>query len=93
MNDPLVCDTPDSIKAYRLLALKGALTLETKGMCLSGNRRASVMVRTHLTSVGVKPPRNKLLLLATYITWLRANDYLPKLPALRSAEFYAAANP
>jgi hypothetical protein len=32
MNDMIVADTPEKINAFRLLALKGALKLETLGM-------------------------------------------------------------
>jgi hypothetical protein len=28
----IICDTPDKVNAFRLLALKGALKLETLGM-------------------------------------------------------------
>ncbi len=32
MNNTIICDTPEKINAFRLLALKGALKLETLGM-------------------------------------------------------------
>ena len=32
MNEPIICNTPEKIKAYRLLALKGALKLELAGL-------------------------------------------------------------
>ena len=32
MNDAIICDTPDKVQAYHLLALKAALSLEVKGM-------------------------------------------------------------
>ena len=43
MNETIVCDTPDKINAFRLLALKGALYLETKGMSRRGRSAYSIV--------------------------------------------------
>lgn len=45
MNNIIVCDTPDKINAFRLLALKGALGLEVKGLRRSRGPSALSMVK------------------------------------------------
>lgn len=39
----IICDTPESIDAFRLLALKGALKLEVLGMTRSGSSAYSIV--------------------------------------------------
>jgi len=41
----MICDTPEKINAFRLLALKGALTLETKGLKRRGQSALSIVKR------------------------------------------------
>jgi hypothetical protein len=67
----IVCDTPESINAFRLLALKGALRLETIGLKRRG-MPASEIVRQEIGS----KIRNKVALLAEYEKWLRAKGIL-----------------
>ena len=64
---PLVFDTPEKVNAYRLIALKHALRLETKGMRTSKWTTAAIQVRA---TMGVKT-KNKRKLLAQYEEWLR----------------------
>ncbi len=71
MNNPLIADTPETVAAFRLLALKGALKLETKGLKMSRGVRASVMVRTILKEAGKGAPQDKALLLAAFEAHLR----------------------
>jgi hypothetical protein len=72
MNDAIICDTPDKIFAFRLLALKGALKLETRGLRVSRGVNAANTVR-HL--IGSRT-RNKVDLLAEYETFLKSNGIL-----------------
>jgi hypothetical protein len=39
----IVCDTPEKIEAFRLLALKGALSLEVKGLKRRGRSALSIV--------------------------------------------------
>jgi hypothetical protein len=39
----IVCDTPEKIEAFRLLALRGALSLETKGLKRRGRSVLSII--------------------------------------------------
>jgi hypothetical protein len=41
----IVCDTPDKIEAFRLLALRGALKLECKGLRRKGQSVATLVKR------------------------------------------------
>jgi hypothetical protein len=41
----IVCDTPDKIEAFRLLALRGALKLECKGLRRKGQSVATLIKR------------------------------------------------
>lgn len=79
MSQTIIADTPEKIAAYRLLALKGALFLETKGMKARG-RAASVIVREVLKEAKKKAPANKEKLLECFIAHLRENGILPALP-------------
>lgn len=65
MNSIIICDTPDKINAYRLLAMKSALKLESIGLRHSRGSVAK-LVREELKSKGKKAPANKALLLAEY---------------------------
>lgn len=72
MNQSLVASTPDQIFAYRLLALRAGLKLESLGMTLSRKEKASKIVR-HLMSTRT---RNLKDLLAEYESFLRSNGFL-----------------
>jgi len=76
MNSTCVADTPEKIAAFQLLALKGALKLETKGMIMSRGRKASVMVRQVLKEAGKAAPSNKVDLLAAFENHLRSEGIL-----------------
>lgn len=67
----IIADTPETVNAFRLLALKGALKLETKGLQMSRGKKASVMVREILKEAGKGAPANKVLLLAAFEAHLR----------------------
>ena len=71
-NGTLVFDTPKGIEAFRLLALKGALKLETLGLRASRGYLASVQVRKIIGS----KTRNKEMLLQEYLFWLRERGIL-----------------
>lgn len=81
-NGSVIADTPEKIEAFRLLALKGALKLETKGLQMSRGRKASVMVRDYLKSKGQKTPSNKIELLGLFEQYLHANGILYHNPTL-----------
>ena len=49
MNE-ITCNTPESIEAFRLLAIKGALKLESLGMRMSRGRSALSVVK----AMGIK---------------------------------------
>lgn len=68
---PTTIDTPEGINAYRLLALKGALKLETLGMRHSRANVAQIVRGI----VGVKT-RNKRDLLVQYEQHLRDQGIL-----------------
>ena len=69
MNDMIIADTPEKINAFRLLALKGALKMETLGMTRRGPSAYSIVKKEfgfkgskqkvydqyiqHLTEIGV----------------------------------------
>lgn len=61
----IVCDTPDKIQAFRLLALKNALKLETKGLKMSRGRSALSIVKAEFglkgTAKTVLPQFEKIL--------------------------------
>jgi anion-transporting ArsA/GET3 family ATPase len=70
-NSAIIIDTPAGIAAYRLLAIKSALKLETKGLQMSRGVKASVIARDELKKAGKAAPANKAKLLATFETHLR----------------------
>lgn len=76
MSSTNIADTPEKIAAFGLLALKGALKLETKGMQMSRGRKASVMVRTILKKAKKPAPQNKVELLTAFENHLRAEGIL-----------------
>jgi hypothetical protein len=41
----IVCDTPEKIAAFRLLALRGALALEIKGLKRRGQSASAIIKR------------------------------------------------
>lgn len=71
MGDMIVCDTPQDIEAYQLLALKGALKLETIGMKRRGQSAFAVVKRI----TGLKAGSAKKLL-PLYEEWLREKGIL-----------------
>ena len=58
MNESITLDTPDQINAFRILRLKGALKLETKGMRMSRGRTAYSLVKEEF---GFKGSKQKVL--------------------------------
>lgn len=64
--------TGDSINVYRMLALRGALKLETIGMKMSRGVPASKIIRDEF---GLKT-KNKVALLAEYETLLRERGFI-----------------
>lgn len=75
MNSPIVCDTPESINAFHMLSLKGALKLESLGMRHSRGSVAKV-VKAILKEHGKKAPANKVALLAEFISFLKEKNIL-----------------
>jgi len=71
MNQSIICDTPESIMAFRLLAMRGALKLETKGLRHSRGSVAN-SVRHMLNS----RTKNKEKLLAEYESYLHTAGIL-----------------
>jgi hypothetical protein len=80
-NGILIADTPAKVAAYRLLALKGALKLETKGLQMSRGVRASVIARDELKKAGKPAPANKVKLLEAFEAYLREIGVLIDAPA------------
>lgn len=70
MNSPIVCDTPESINAFSLLAMKGALKLESIGLRHSRGSVAK-LVRAVLKANGRKAPADKKELLTQFEFYLR----------------------
>ena len=68
----IVINTPEGIKAYRLLALKVALSLESEGLRMSRGFSALRVVKavTGLTA------RTAAKMLPLYEAWLRERGYL-----------------
>lgn len=71
MNETLVCDTPETINAYRLLALRSMLSLELKGMKRSRGQSAFAMVKSQF---GFKGSKEKVA--AQFEKYLRDNGIL-----------------
>jgi hypothetical protein len=67
----MIADTPELINAYQLLALKGALKMESLGMMHSRGSVAG-MVRSIIKS----KTKNKTALLAEYIQHLKSINLL-----------------
>lgn len=65
MSDVLILTKPDEIQAFRLLALKGALKLETVG--LKSKFRVADQIRGIISST----TKNKVKLLAEYKAYLK----------------------
>jgi hypothetical protein len=65
-----ILDTPKDIEAYRLLALKGALKMETIG--LKSRFNVAEQIRQMIGSI----TRNKKKLLTEYEAWLREKGVL-----------------
>jgi len=64
----MVIDTPEGIRAYHLLAIKGAFKLETLGIKSRHGSLKKVIVRE--TNGEVKNRRDKNQMLAEYEQWL-----------------------
>ena len=75
-NGFIICGKENTAK-YRLIALKHALSLETKGIRFSRGK-ASVSVRNILAENGVQSPWNKAKLLEVYTAWL--DEQMEKSP-------------
>jgi hypothetical protein len=91
MQNTVIADTPEKIQAFRLLALKGALKLETKGLQMSRGVRASVMARDVLAKAGKPAPANKVKLLAAFESHLREIGVLVDKPANAPGVFSLAS--
>jgi len=61
--------TGENVEKYRLLSLKSALKLETKGLKHS-RFNVSQIVKGILAEKGIKPKNNKILLLVQFETYL-----------------------
>lgn len=85
MNSPIVCDTPETINAYHLLAMKGALKLESIGLRHSRGSVAK-LVRATLKAKGKKAPANKTALLAEFEAYLREIGVLGEKQTARDRE-------
>lgn len=68
----MIANTPDKIFAYRLLALKGALKLETLGLRHSSGKSVAPQVRYLIGS----RTKNKKALLDQYVTFLQNRSIL-----------------
>ena len=71
----MMIDTPESINAFRLLALKGALKLECLGMKRRGESASSI-VRGILKGAGMQAPTSRQALFGEYETYLRSINVL-----------------
>lgn len=65
----MILTGPD-VQKFHLLVLKSALRLENRGLRHSSGRRASVEVRKVLERAGIKPAKNKILLLEQFERFL-----------------------
>ena len=68
MDSVVVIDTPEGIAAFRILALKGKLKLECKGIRMSRGRTAYSVVKQEF---GFKGSREKVL--AQLEAWVESN--------------------
>lgn len=71
MNNLIECDTPDKIKAFRMLSLRGSLKLQIVGM----QRRGFSAFKIIKEETGLKA-RSAKELLPKYEDWLRAQGIL-----------------
>lgn len=69
--DAIALTTPDAINAYRMLALRGALKLEARGM----KRRGPSALAIVKLETGLKA-RTAAAMLPLYETWLRERGFL-----------------
>ena len=67
----MILDTPEDIQAFRLLQLKGALKLETKGMKMWRGKSAYAMVKE---MTGLKGNKQKVY--DAYVELLKENGIL-----------------
>lgn len=67
----IICDTPESINAFQLLSMKGALKLESLGMRHSSGRSVAKPIRAILKAAGKKAPTNKKELFTEFEAHLR----------------------
>jgi hypothetical protein len=75
MFNTTIIEGAENINAYRLLALKGALKLETLGM-KNSRLNAAAIVRGELLQRGVKPACDKKSLLVQFTTILQSEGIL-----------------
>jgi len=68
----IIADTPTKIERYMLVALRGALRLESVGLKKSRGHSAAHIVRTKIKS----KTRDKVKLLSEYEAWLRERGYI-----------------
>ena len=68
----MIADTPSQIFAYKLLALKGALKLETLGLRHSSGKSVAPQIRYLIGS----RTKNKKALLDQYVTFLQNHSIL-----------------
>lgn len=68
----IIADTPSAILAYRLLAMKSALKLETLGLRHSSGKSVAPQVRYLIGS----RTKNKKALLDQYVTFLQNHSIL-----------------
>jgi hypothetical protein len=71
MNSTIVLDTPAAIDAYRMLALRGMLKLEARGM----KRRGRSALAAVKAETGIKA-RTAAAMLPLYETWLKERGFL-----------------
>jgi hypothetical protein len=71
MNDTIICNTPESINAYRLLALRSALKLELVGMKASRGFSAYATIKREFGFNG-----NKQSVSDQFATYLREQKIL-----------------
>jgi len=70
MESAVTLDRPNQIEAFRLLALKGALKLETVGL------KSRYHVADQIRGIIGSTTKNKQRLLDEYIVWLTDNGIL-----------------
>lgn len=73
MTQPVICDTPESIQAFRLLSLRGRLQLE-----VNTGLRFRVPTAPAVRAACGSTQRSKVKLLEEYETWLKTKGILTK---------------